>query len=306
MPLETYIEELTNDAGPLVTSRLLNLSDLMPEELELLRRVWPHIPVARRRRIVGMLVDLADDNLDLDFDCVFRMCLDDEDAEVCARAIEGLWECEDHSLVKRFMSLLRQDERLLVRTAAAAGLGKFALLAELGKLSARDAGRIEEALLASINDPGEALEVRRRAVEAIASLDRPEVKEIIARAYQSDIPRMRVSAVYAMGQSCDPSWLPTLVKELESPDVEMRYEAARACGELEDERAVPYLVPLIDDEDSQVQVLVIEALGHIGGDAAKRRLRECLQSPDAHIREAVEDALAILEFNEDPLSFGMS
>ena len=45
------------------------------------------------------LIEMAEDNLDADFNSLFRLSLKDEDAEVRAKAIEGLWESDDRSLV---------------------------------------------------------------------------------------------------------------------------------------------------------------------------------------------------------------
>jgi len=297
------LAELSDESKPLVSSKLANLSATSQEELVLFLEAWAEMGFERRRQIESQLVELAEEDPKLNFDDIFHACLRDPDEIVRVRAIEGLWEYENHSLIDTFINMLREDRQESVRAAAALALGRFALLAALGKLRPDDGAKVEKALAAVIDDQEEQLGVRRRAVEAIATFSLPEVTEIIQEAYQSDDDEMRVSAIYAMGRNSDPAWLPTLVKELSNPDTEMRFEAAGAYGELGGEEAVPHLVRLIHDLDAQVQLSAIAALGKIGGNEAGAALRECLNHTEEHIRGAAEDALEELGFSKDPFSF---
>jgi len=306
LSLDEYLAELSDQSKPLVSAKLANLSTLSSDELRLFLEAWAKTGVERRRQIASQLVALAEENCKLNFDDTFLVCLRDPDEIVRVKAIEGLWEYENRSLIDPFITMLREDSVESVRAAAAIALGKFAMLAELGKLRPDDMAKVERALLDVIDDQKEQLEVRRRAIEAIASLSLPKVTQIIQQAYQSDDPRMRFSAIYAMGKNSDPAWLPTLVKELCSPDSEMRFEAAGACGELGEEAAIPHLVRLIHDVDSQVQLSAIAALGQIGGSEAEAALRECLNNPNEQIRQAAGEALEELGFGKDPFSFRLS
>lgn len=306
MSLDSFaknLAELSDESKPLVSSKLANLSATSQEELALFLEAWAEMGFERRRQIASQLAELAEEDPKLNFDDIFHACLRDPDEIVRVRAIEGLWEYENHSLIDTFINMLREDRQESVRAAAALALGRFALLAELGKLRPDDGAKVEKALAEVIDDQEEQLGVRRRAVEAIATFSLPEVTEIIQEAYQSDDDEMRVSAIYAMGRNSDPAWLPTLVKELSNPDTEMRFEAAGACGELGEEEAVPHLVRLIHDLDAQVQLSAIAALGKIGGNEAGAALRECLNHTAEHIRRAAEDALEELGFSKDPFSF---
>lgn len=301
-PLEQYLAELRDLSKPLAISKLANLSDLLPEEADIFGREWSNIDVTRQRQIVGQLAELAEDNLELDFDEVFRSCLTDADGEVRVKAIEGLWGCEERSLIDPLIRLLLEDVEHSVRAAAADGLGRFAMLAELGKLPESDAHRVEEALLTAFNKGNEQLNVRRRVLEAISPLTKPQVEEMIRQAYRSDSLEFQVSAVYAMGRNCNPGWLPVLLKELRSPDPQLRFEAVRACAELEAEEAVPHLIDLTRDSDAEVQISAIEALGRIGGGEAREGLQQCLDSSEEVIRQASQEALEEIGFWEDPSS----
>ena len=300
LPLEDYLEELQDTGEPLVTSKLAILSDLSPEEAEAFDRGWLDIDVERRRQVVSRLTDLLEDNFELDFDAALRACLADPDGIVRARAAEGLGASDDRHLIEPLTDLLLEDEDQAVRAAAAGVLGKFALLAELGRLPGDDAARVEEALLAAFDREGEDVDVRCRVLEAVSPLGKPEVEEMIRRAYRSDILEFQVSAVYAMGRNCNPGWLPVLLKELRSPSAELRYEAIRACAELEAEEAVHHLVELARDNDAEVQMAAIEALGEIGGEEAKEVLEEHIESESESVREAARDALDEIGFWEDP------
>jgi len=164
-PLEEYLKDLRDTGQPLVVSKLVNLSDLSREEMGVFGGVWPAIEVARRRQIVDLLVELAEDNFELDYNEIFRLCLADTDNEVKAKAIGGLSECEERSLLDPLIGLLLGDLDGSVRAAAAAALGTFAMLAEFGELPAKDADKVQKALLTAFNNKKEQIDVRCRALK---------------------------------------------------------------------------------------------------------------------------------------------
>ncbi len=299
--IQDYLAELLDPDQPVVPSGLLSLSDLPPEDLALLREQWPDIDSSRLRGITALMVELAEDNAELDFCEVFRMCLSDPDAEVRERALGGLANCDDRSLIDPLIGILSEDKDPAVRAAAASALGKYALMAELGKLPPDEAARVEGALLSAMASLSEHLDVYCSALEAVGALSKPHVEELIREAYRSESNEFRASSLRAMGRNCNPSWLPILLKELRSRDPLFRLEAARACGELEAEEAVPRVAELLDDRETQVQLAAIHALGAIGGQPARRQLEHCLESEEDFIREAAQEALDELGFWDDPL-----
>ncbi|MDH5695247.1 MAG: HEAT repeat domain-containing protein, partial [Dehalococcoidia bacterium] len=291
--------DLGNCNKPLLNSRLAELSNLNSEELKLFEQAWAGIEPKRQQQIMYRLVELAENNFELDFDSIFKSRLKDQYAEVRSKAIEGLWESEEASLIDPLINLLNQDSSDKVKVAAATALGKFAILAELKKLRSSHTSRVCQALLAVIGDKSKPIEVRRRALEAAAPLSLPQVKKAIVEAYHSRNSKLKTSAIHAMGKSCNHSWLPILLKELANTDAEIRYEADRACGELGEEEAIPYLRDLINDPDVDVQMATIQALDKIGGPEAKDYLEECLNNPSEVIRQAAKQALNKLETDRD-------
>ena len=296
--LEHYLETLADEERSLRNADLMRLSNLTAEDLRLVTSIWRDIDAERRRDVLVRLIDLSEENLEADFNDLFKHCLSDESAEVRAKAIEGLWECDDRTLVSPLTTLLAQDPSEDVRAAAAAALGKFAILSQTGKMLQKDGDRIKQRLMNSVLDGDECLSVRRRAMEAVAPFNTDDVQKVIQDAYQSPVKGMRCSAVYAMGKSCDSRWLPVILSELQNSDAAMRFEASNACGELGEEPAVPHLIPLFEDDDHETQISAIAAVGNIGGSLARKALLRCIKSADDLAAEAAQEALDNLDAGE--------
>lgn len=290
------LARLRDEKSPVSSAVLSALSGADKKELAAFAQAWIGLPVERRRRASQILVDLAKENFENDFSLLFRYLFNDEDAEVRAHAIDGLWEDEDSALVKPLVGFLRSDPDARVRAAAADALGRFVLLAEYGRLpQSPHAELVHDALLATVRSANEVLEVRHRAVEALAYWSDEIVRDVITGAYADEDAQMRASAVSAMGRNADAYWRKTAAGELESPDARMRFEAARAAGELEDRAAVPRLVELLDDPDREVQGAAITALGQIGGKVARQALTRAASSEDEVVRSLAGEALQELE-----------
>lgn len=296
--LEHYLETLADEDRSLRNADLMRLSNLTAEDLRLVTSVWRDIDAERRRDVLVRLIDLSEENLEADFNDLFKHSLADDSAEVRAKAIEGLWECDDRTLVAPLTTLLAQDPSEEVRAAAAAALGKFAILSQTGKMLQKDGDRIKQGLMNAVLDGDESLSVRRRAMEAVAPFNTDDVQKVIQDAYKSTVKGMRCSAVYAMGKSCDSRWLPVILSELQNSDAAMRFEASNACGELGEEPAVPHLIPLFEDDDHETQISAITAVGNIGGSLARKALLRCIKSADDLAAEAAQEALDNLDAGE--------
>ena len=270
MTIKDFLNDLSDQDKPLKYSKLLQVSGLSTDETTEFKTGWNLLPQVRKLELLEKLVALSEDNLELDFSGVFRACLEDSDEDVRAQTTRGLRESEDRAIIRPLIELLHHDPSPKVRSAAGITLGKFATMAQDGKLISRDEDRIREALMAVISGNEEDVEVRRRAIEAIACFDYPGVDEIIREAYQSREQKLVQSSIYAMGQSSNPEWLTTVVTEMEHEDPAIRYEATIASGKLGDESMAPQLIRLLQDEDAQVQLAAVRALGYIGGPLAKR------------------------------------
>jgi hypothetical protein len=295
-PINALLEQLRESAEMPAPASLYHLSSLGAEDVARVREAWTDLPAELRRRLIARLMKVAEADFEADFGAVFRLGLEDEDAEVRAMAVEGLWEDEDVRLVPRLSEFLREDEAAIVREAAAKSLGRFILLGELRKIRPDPQTVAYEALLAACQDTEEHMDVRRRALESLAYISNEIVAELIHQAYAAPEEKMCVSAVFAMGRSADTRWARQVRQELISPNPELRYESARACGELQLSEAVPELEELADDADPEVQDAALWALGQIGGDRARQILEHYCRVSDEATRAAAEAALDELEF----------
>jgi HEAT repeat protein len=304
--LEQTLQQLADSQQTLTHKLLRTLSGLDRTGLVAVQRVWPTIPDTRRRQITTSLVGMAEDDAELDFVDILRICLADTDAEVRAVAVSGLWETNDQTFIDPLINMLRSDPSAQVREAVAELLGHFGMLSVDKQVRGRGK-RLLAALLDTFHskdDPTNTEEVRRNALESAAFFSEDErVLAAIREAYADPSLTIRAGAVSAMGMSFDETWAPTILKELDNPEPEMRFVAARAAGEIWMESAVPRLVDMIKDPDSEVRLVAITSLGEIGGLQAKTTLTHLLESHDEGLRDAAEDALKELRFNEDPLDF---
>ena len=303
MTLEQIMADLSNPNGQIRHTDLAQLSGLSRVEVIDVISTWSRITPDRRRELLDRMAELVTDNIELDFTSIFRACLRDRDASVRTSAARGLWDSDDRIVIRPLVELLQKDPSAEVRAAAATTLGKFAEMAEEGKLIRRDGQRISDALMSVIENPDEENETRRRAIEAVAPISSERVYETIRQSYDDDDPKMKQSAIFAMGRSSDSRWLPTVLRETSHAEAAIRYEAAIACGFLGDDDTVPHLINMLNDQDTQVQLAAVRSLGNIGGDLAKRALTQAMRRGDHAMEEAAEQALASIEFEEDPLGF---
>jgi len=290
------LEVLRDPEAPFTADAIYALSDLSGERLDALRAAWDQLSAERRRNLIVHLVETAETNFELDFSAIINPALDDIDMDVRLAAVEGVLEDSPPPVIERLMQLAQEDPFSEVRAAAARALGPFVLQGELGKLPARLNQRLQETVLALHTNDAEDLDVRRRALEAIGNCGREGVRELIRDAYQADERAMRVSAVFAMGRSCDDVWAPQVLDELASDDPELRYEAARAAGELELRKALPPLAELAYEDDREIQEMAIWAMGEIGGAAVNQILGDLAalaeSGDDFELAEAIAEAQA--------------
>jgi HEAT repeat protein len=302
MTLESFIEALSDHEQRPSATQLARLSDLTPELKAELSQAWADMLPSRRMAIVTDLTDLAQDNIDLNFDDVFKLALHDDDGLVRAAALRGLAEYEGRDLIPELAVLLREDPETAVRRESAISLGRYAVEAELGNLRGSDSEAIRDVLIESAEDTEEDERVRARAIEALGAISGEETENLIESIYKEESLWLRVGAVDAMGRSCNQTWLPTVLQEMENRAPEMRHAAAFAAGEIGDEQAIePLRRAAVEDPDREVQLAAIHALGEIGGSRARVALQSVLYQGDDSLREAVEEALAEIAFSENPL-----
>lgn len=300
---EELLGRILANSGAIPFSQLYALSDLSRDRLPAFAEACDMVDPPNRRRLIHALAELAEASFQVNYDAIFRHCLSDPDPEVRATAIDGLWENEEVPLIGRFITALRSDPAPEVRAAAATALGRFVLAGELERIEPAIQNRIMTELLTIVHLDSESLEVRRRALESIGYACTPETAEALDAAYHQGDESLRLSAIVAMGRSCDPRWQELILVELESSWAAMRYEAAQAAGELMLRPAVPILARLMNDRDLQVRDTAIWALGQIGGAQSKRLLLAAYEGADEDTQAILEEALAEHALTEGRIEF---
>ncbi len=304
---ESILREIGDADQPLTAEVIYGLSDLDADKSSGLLKIWGAIPVERRRQLMQRLTEVSETNFEMDFTAVTRIALTDLDNELREAAIEASWIDDSPDLLRRLMTMASSDLSEQVRAAAASAMGRFILMGELGEFSADLSRQAENVALKLYKDEREPIEVRRRALEAVANCSRDGISEMIEQAYHAADDRMRLSAIFAMGRSCDAKWSPVVLHELVSEDPEMRFEAARTAGELELRESVPLLADILLEEDREIMQMAVWALGEIGGDKARRLLEDMMERADRDgdddLADAVEEALEVANLVGEDLNF---
>ena len=302
MSFESDLADLGDPNKRPSATQLVNFTELDDIELARFTETWPEIDGSRRYHIVTELTELADDNVDLNFDAIYKIALRDEEPELRTAALRGLNEYEGRDLIPVLADVLRNDPEPGVRREAAVALGRYALAAELAKVIPDDTARIRDALFESAEDLEEDEVVRARAIEALGALSGEETENLIESIYEEDSMWLKIGAIDAMGRSCNPTWVPLILREMENPAPEMRHAAAFAAGEIGEAEAVEQLKRMaVMDPDREVQLAAVHSLGEIGGSQAKVALKAILFEGDESLEEAVQEAISEIEFSEDPL-----
>jgi HEAT repeat protein len=299
-PVERYLERLAEPGKP-TRSDLLVLSGLSHDEGVALREVWPGLESDRRRVVITLAGEITEDDIMADFSTLFKVALQDSDANVRVRAIQGLWEYPGRDLIKPLVRLVSADPDPGVRATAALALGNYVVRGECEELPAPDLEFVEDALRRTYADDSE-IDVRARCLEALGARSEPYVDDMIESAHASNNHRMRLSAIHAMGRNGSLRWMPVLLQEMADEEAEVRFEAVSAVGQVADDNAIGVIAELFDDDDLEVQLAAIDALGHIGGRRAKQRLRPMLRHSEVSLREAARIAIEEADFDEDPLT----
>ena len=296
--LDEVISLLQDEDLPLPIEELSALSDLDSRGLDQFSTCWQSLSLMRRRTLLATLGQQADEHVELFFDNINELALNDPDPTIRKIAISNLWESTDLSLLNPYLATLKEDDSDEVRAAAANALGSFILLAELGDAPENMSNEIVDSLLATIHSTAP-LVLHCSCVESLGYSSRSDAQATIADAYNSGDEALIQSALLAMGRSANPVWRPEILQELQHPSPQVRGEAARASGELELHDAVQPLVELLEDVSGEVARVSIWSLGQIGGDAAKAALLEFQASePDQGVSESVNEALEHLAFLE--------
>jgi HEAT repeat protein len=303
----------------LIAGILEGLSGLSPEQLARLKPIWDKLNASYRLLLMQMLIDASQHDTLLIYDDLGIMNLDAAEAEIRKTAIEMLVYTQSYSLMEKLLNMAQHDEGLEVRIEAVKELGRFVLLGEYEEIPENWAKKIQLVLLDIHKAQANDLNLRRFALESLANATSDEIISLIEAAYHSNHVLLQISAIVAMGNSCDLRWESSVLQELENTDTDFRREAVRAAGSIQSEEAVPRIIEILaeDDLDSDERDWIIWALGEIGGEKATDILdilhEKAQADEDEDLVYLIEDAinnailagdLMMLDFSDyDDLAF---
>lgn len=301
------LSALLNEAETFPPVYLTFFSDLEQGDLEALRSIWPQVKTERRVALMEDLENISDLDTLVSFEQVALMALTDTDPRVRETAIRLLWEFENPKTGQILRKMLASDPDGAVRAGAASALARYIYMGEIEEIPQDLLHEIEEDLLRAHASQDELL-VRRRALEALGFSGRPEVPDLIRRAYDSDDTEWLVTALFAMGRSADQSWEPDVRRMLRHANSEVQFEAIRAAGELAIPSARQPLLDMLEEgiNDEDVYNAAIWSLSQIGGEDVRETLEALAdETEDEEALELLEDALDNLEFTESFELFDM-
>ena len=300
MGLDEFLNQLPEDDDAAINySSLAELSRLTGPEASEFGQLWLEWSSERVLDIVERMVSLCEDQLDVEFEVIYKQGLKHPNPTVRIASLKGLEETEDRALVIQLGKILKSDPVAEVRAAAAIPLAHLSIMAEAGKLSARYRDALEDALYGVMENEREIQEVKLKAMEAVSVFAAERLTSHIEVAWSSGDLNARQSSLFTMGRTSDPKWIEYVIPDLEHDSASVRYEAAIAMGELGDEHHLRVMDALLDDEDLTVQLAAISAVERIGGDAAKAKLELKLASPEPQVVELVQQALQTMKDEED-------
>ncbi len=302
------LQALSSAAQLVVPSAVVyGLSDLTGEALAEIKPLWNELSAVAKHRVLRALNEASEAMFELSHREIALVGLEDESGLVRASAVELLWIDESADTMRKLMRMAAADPDAAARACALEQLGRFILLGEYGDIAAELAAEAQELSHRLHTDRAQPLEVRRRALEALANSSHPAVSALIRAAYADGNHELGLSAIFAMGRTCNRQWQDLLLAELDSHDSERVYEAIRACGEIPILEARERIAGFTQSDDQELQLIAIWSLGEIGGARAIEVLSGLAEgAADEAMSAAIDEALDAAGFSLNAASLGLA
>lgn len=283
------------------------LSDLSTENLEVLIPVWEKLDEVTQLKIIHHLVEISESNFEFDYSSFGHYLLRSSSVEIRQTAIELLWGSQSIATLELLMELAVHDTENAVRATSIGELGRFVLLGEYEEIPKERNKALQKMLLGFWTDANESIQVRSRALESVSNCSHDAVSGFIREAYRSDNHQLKLSAIYAMGRSCDSdTWSDIVLSHLDDGQPEFQYQAIHAAGMLELDESIKRLAVIAAGEDVELQTAAIWALGEIGGEDALVAIQHLREHPNVKDNEELDVLLDDAEDNAQlsHLAFG--
>lgn len=218
-------------------------------------------------------------------DLIFPL-LDHQYDDVKEAALEALIAIDGSDVHARFVDLFESDDPMH-RLMATYALGRI------------NPSENVEILRRALED--EIPDIRKVALESFAEvcLEADEWAKIIVPKLNDESRDVRLTLIELMGRCYCEEFAIRLQDALNDEDDWVRIRAIDALGQHKATEAVPKLVEMLDSPNRFVTMKAIEALGNIGGTMAFRSLLEISNSDDYELVRAAEDAIMIIQEEEE-------
>jgi HEAT repeat protein len=289
------------DNRQLFPEKLLPIfSDIHPDDLEQVKKIWPKVALERRISLLVELEDMMDVDTMLCCDGLAKFALTDDFPEVRIAAISLLSECDDPKLATLFGEMLANDESEIVQLAVAEALGIFVLKGELKEIQENASERAIKSLILKLNSKP-SKELHQELLKSLAFSCQPEIAAMIEAAFMNPDPSWQLAAIISMGRSADDRWEKPVLQMIQSENLDFKNEAVKSAGEIELYSARAMLLQMLDEDeevdDLDLRLNIIWALSRIGGENVKPALQRLLDNTtDNEEVEAIEAALDELDF----------
>lgn len=133
------------------------------------------------------------------------------------------------------------------------------------------------------------------AITALRKANTTKTRAALAQiATSSDDPAVRIEAIQNLGRTSDTTYLPTLVKLMESENKQIQNVAAEGVGNLGGVATVRQLSTLVSDSDAETRSAGANGLGQTHAREAVPILIELLLDSDANVRQTAVNSLFLL------------
>lgn len=133
------------------------------------------------------------------------------------------------------------------------------------------------------------------AITALRKANTTKTRAALAQiATSSDDPAARIEAIQNLGRTSDTTYLPTLVKLMESENKQIQNVAAEAVGNLGGVATVRQLSTLVSASDAETRSAGANGLGQTHAREAVPILIELLLDSDANVRQTAVSSLFLL------------
>lgn len=133
------------------------------------------------------------------------------------------------------------------------------------------------------------------AIIALRKADTLKTREALAQiATNSGDSGLRITAIHNLGRASDMTYLPALLRLMQSDDKQIQNAAAAAAGNLGGDAAVPQLAALVSSPDAETRAAGTNGLGDTHAGPAVPVLIGLLLDSDANVRETARSGLYLL------------